>query len=368
MKKVLLATSALVTAGLLSSPVLAQQDSQEGSAMMAMSDESSISIWQEFGYSSATDNPDPESGATANRSGMYNDGELTFNFASTSDSGLRYAISTELEVNNNQAGIDEASLSLGTAEFGTVTLGANDDVSSTFATYLPGGRNMATGDDWSTGPIDAAGDDVGTGGGSGISYSATGAEYGDSNKIAYRSPSYSGFSFGGSYAIGDPEVEQDGGDDTGENADISYGVGYSTELAGASIDLQYSARSDGEDDSVSQTQYGLNVGFGKLSLAASVKDSESPAKDTVAATDVSTTGIGVGYKINDSISVAANMVNSEDDVSDNSLDTVSYSFSYTIAPGLNFAIAMNQYSYDNSADSAKNLDSDEIRGSIQVNF
>lgn len=357
MKKVLLATSALVTAGFLASPALAQQDSQEGSAMMAMSDESSISIWQEFGYSSATSNP---TDSDDDRTGMYNDGELTFNFASTSDTGLRYSISTEIEVNNAQTGIDEASLSLGTAEFGTVTLGANDDVSASFATYLPGGRNMATGDDWATGAIDADGAAVGNG----LSSSATGAGYGDNNKVAYRSPSFSGFSFGGSYAVNDEGVSQGAGD-TGDSADTSFGVRYSTEFGGASVDLQYSTRSDGEsgDGSVGNAQYGLNIGYGKLSLAASNNSSE-----TVGSNDVSTTGYGIGYKVNDDISVAANIVNSEDDVSDNELDTISYSFSYTVAPGLNFAVAVNNYSYDNSADSSKDFDSDEVRASIQVNF
>ena len=86
------------------------------------------------------------------------------------------------------------------------------------------------------------------------------------------------------------------------------------------------------------------------------------------ADDVDTTGYGIGYQVNDDIQVAANFVTSEESNSSNSLDTTVLSFSYTIAPGLNFAVAMNQYDYDNSADNNLDQKSDEVRASIQANF
>ena len=83
---------------------------------------------------------------------------------------------------------------------------------------------------------------------------------------------------------------------------------------------------------------------------------------------MTTTAFGAGYKINDDIQVAATLVSSEDDNSKNSLDTTVLSFSYTIAPGLNFAVAMNQYDYDDSSNNDLDLKSDEVRASVQVNF
>ena len=204
MKKILLATSALVATGLVASPVLAQQDSHEGSAMMAMSDTTSISIFQEFGYSSTSDN------LTEDRSSMYSDGEMTLSFSSTSDTGMTYSAHVEMEVNNGQAenGIDEASMSLSTPEFGTVTLGANDDVTANFATYMPGlavtWRLTMTG----LHAIDSNGDPVGNS----LKDSATGANYGDSNKLSYRSPSFGGMSFGGSWSELDDSNDQGDGD------------------------------------------------------------------------------------------------------------------------------------------------------------
>ena len=354
MKKILLATSALVATGLVASPVLAQQDSQEGSAMMAMSDTTSISIFQEFGYSSNSDN------LTEDRSSMWSDGEMTFSFASTSDTGMTYSAHVELEVNPNQAadGIDEASMSLSTPEFGTVTLGANDDVTAAYATYLPGGRNMASNDDWVSNAIDANGDPVGNS----LKDSATAANYGDSNKLSYRSPSFGGMSFGGSWSELDDSNAQGAGD-TGNSADTSFGAKYATEFGPATVKLSYNNSSNGESTGKSDaSSYGVSVGLDAFSFAVSTASHETDADD------VTTTAFGAGYKVNDDIQVAASVVTSEDDNSKNSLDTTVLSFSYTIAPGLNFAVAMNQFDYDHSTDNNLDLKSDEVRASIQVNF
>ena len=341
MRKVLLASSALVAVA----------------GVSAASADVTINVWQEFGFSSVSDN------TSADRDSMYNDGEMTFSFSNTSDSGLTYSASIEMEVNAGQTDMDEASMSLSTAEMGTITLGQNDDVTSTFATYLPGGRNMATGDDWAAAANNADGDAVGDG----LKTSATGAAYGDSNKVAYRSPNFGGLQFGMSYSMLDTSEAQGGGD-TGDNADTTMGVRFSTELAGASVSIQGATSDNGEDGAnKSQTDsYGVNVSMGALSLGASMSSFQSGT--SAAGDDVDSVGYGVGYTVSDQVSVAVNMVSSEDDQSDNSLDTTSLSLSYTIAPGLNFAVAMNQYEYDNNADNNLDMDSDEIRASIQANF
>lgn len=342
MKKVLLATSALVAAGAISSA-------------SAMDGGVKISVFQEFGYSSVSDN------LTDDRSSMWSDGELTFSFSNTTDTGLTYSAHVELEVNPGQAanGIDEASMSLSTAEFGTITLGANDDVTAPFATYLPGGRNMASNDDWVTNAINGDGGSVGNG----LRQSATVAAYGDSNKVSYISPNYGGVSFGGSYSELNSGNAQAAGD-SGDSADTSFGVKYKTDFAGASVALSYNNSSNGESGAAESKSaaYGVSVGLDAFTLAYSSLASEEGADD------VDTTGYGVGYKVNDDIQVAANFVTSEESNSSNSLDTTVLSFSYTIAPGLNFAVAMNQYDYDNNADNNLDQKSDEVRASIQANF
>ena len=341
MRKVLLASSALVAVA----------------GVSAASADVTINVWQEFGFSSVSDNTSDD------RDTMWNDGEMTFSFSNTSDTGLTYSASIEMEVNAGQTDMDEASMSLSTAEMGTITLGQNDDVTSTFATYLPGTRNMVTGDDFAADAHDADGNNVGEG----LKTSATGAAYGDNNKVAYRSPNFGGLQFGMSYAMLD-DGEFQAGADTGENADTTMGVRFSTELAGASVSIQAATSDNGEDGaSKDQTDsYGVNVSMGALSLGASM--SSNQVGTSSAGDDVDTVGYGIGYTISDSVSVAVNMVSSEDDQSDDSLDTTSLGISYTIAPGLNFAVAMNSYEYDNNGDNNLDMDSDEIRASIQANF
>lgn len=341
MRKVLLASSALVAVA----------------GVSAASADVTINVWQEFGFSSVSDNTSDD------RDTMWNDGEMTFSFSNTSDTGLTYSASIEMEVNAGQTDMDEASMSLSTAEMGTITLGQNDDVTSTFATYLPGTRNMVTGDDFAADAHDADGNNVAEG----LKTSATGAAYGDNNKVAYRSPNFGGLQFGMSYAMLD-DGEFQAGADTGENADTTMGVRFSTELAGASVSIQAATSDNGEDgaDKDQTDSYGVNVSMGALSLGASM--SSNQVGTSSAGDDVDTVGYGIGYTISDSVSVAVNMVSSEDDESDDSLDTTSLGISYTIAPGLNFAVAMNSYEYDNNADNNLDMDSDEIRASIQANF
>lgn len=341
MRKVLLASSALVAVA----------------GVSAASADVTINVWQEFGFSSVSDNTSDD------RDTMWNDGEMTFSFSNTSDTGLTYSASIEMEVNAGQTDMDEASMSLSTAEMGTITLGQNDDVTSTFATYLPGTRNMVTGDDFAADAHDADGNNVAEG----LKTSATGAAYGDNNKVAYRSPNFGGLQFGMSYAMLD-DGEFQAGADTGENADTTMGVRFSTELAGASVSIQAATSDNGEDgaDKDQTDSYGVNVSMGALSLGASM--SSNQVGTSSAGDDVDTVGYGIGYTISDSVSVAVNVVSSEDDESDDSLDTTSLGISYTIAPGLNFAVAMNSYEYDNNADNNLDMDSDEIRASIQANF
>ena len=194
---------------------------------------------------------------------------------------------------------------------------------------------------------------------------ATAANYGDNNKLSYRSPSFGGFSFGGSWSEIDENNSGSGpaSHDTGNSADTSFGAKFGTEFGPATVKVTYNNSSNGESTGKSDSSsYGVSVGLDAFTFAASTASHETDTDDT------DTTAFGVGYSLNDDIKVAASVVTSEDDQSKNSLDTTVLSFSYTIAPGLNFAVAMNQYDYDNSANNTLDLKSDEVRASIQVNF
>jgi len=358
MRKVLLATTALVA--------------MTGAAAA----EVSLSGYYEFGYTSVEDD------LTVDRDTMFTEGEIHVNFSNVTDSGLTLGYHTEIVTHMHSANstgnqIDDSYMSIA-GDFGTFRLGENDTIESTFATYHPGGRNMATGDDWVAQIRDADNAAVTDGDGStvvtGLRNSATGGAYGDSANLTYISPSMGGFTFGMSYASRDAGTT--GGDyqsasgsttDTGDNDDSVIGASYSTDVAGASVSLQGHVQDNAESgtDKVKKTAYGTNIGFGDLSLAVSKVDYQESTT-----TESDTLGYGIGYQINDVISVAANLVNGETTVSgvQHDLDITSFSVSYDIAPGLNFALALNNADYKDGGDATDNMKSDEMRASLQANF
>jgi outer membrane protein OmpU len=349
MRKVLLATTALVA--------------MTGAA----SAEVALSGYYEFGYTSVDDD------LTTNRDTTFTEGEIHVNFSNVTDSGLSLGYHTEIVTHRHSAAstgnqIDDSYMSIA-GDFGTLRLGENDTIESTFATYHPGGRNMLSGDDWNAQVLDADGSAVTTG----LFSSATGGAYGDNANATYISPSMGGFTFGVTYAkrtdnnSGTAGNEYQTGSTTGDNEDSVIGVSYSTDVAGASVGVQGHIQDNGESgtDKTKKTAYGTNISFGDLSLAFSKVDYE-----TSTTTDSDTFGYGIGYQVNDQFSVAVNIVDSEVDVSGtkDNLDTMVYSVSYDIAPGLNFAIALNNSDYVDGGDSTDNMKSDEMRASLQANF
>jgi outer membrane protein OmpU len=354
MRKVLLATTALVA--------------MTGAA----SAEVALSGYYEFGYTSVEDD------LTVDRDTTFTEGEIHVNFSNVTDSGLTLGYHTEIVTHMHSANstgnqIDDSYMSIA-GDFGTFRLGENDTIESTFATFHPGGRNMITGDDWTAQVRDADNAAVTDGDLStvvtGLRGSATGGAYADNANVTYISPEMGGFTFGISYAARDSGTtggEYQAASDTGDNDDTVIGASYATDMAGASVSLQAHVQDNAESgtDKVKKTAYGTNIGFGDLSLAVSKVDYEESTT-----TDSDTLGYGIGYQINDSISVAANLVNSETTVSgvQHDLDITSFSLSYDIAPGLNFAIALNNADYKDGGDAADNMKSDEMRASLQASF
>ena len=63
----------------------------------------------------------------------------------------------------------------------------------------------------------------------------------------------------------------------------------------------------------------------------------------VKTTGAETTGFGIGYQINDQLSVGGYFANADHDVANQSADIVSLSAGYTIATGLSATLAWNQF-------------------------
>jgi outer membrane protein OmpU len=348
MRKVLLATTALVA--------------MTGAAAA----EVGLSGYYEFGYASMEDD------LTTDRDTMFTEGEIHFNFTNTTDNGMTIGFHTQMVTHSHDdrstgEDMDSSYMSIA-SDMGTFRLGEYDSIESTFATYHPGGRNMITGDDWTLGVVDSAGSAITAG----LKSSATGGAYGDVANVTYLSPSMGGLTFGMTYELGDNTATASGGDyqsnnDSGDNADTAIGMGYSTEVAGASVSVQAQVADNGESSSskVKTTTIGTNISFGDISLAVSKVDYESGTT-----TESDTMGYGIGYQVTDDLSIAVNLVDSEATVSSSTddLDTTSYSVSYNIVPGLNFALALNSSDFVDSSATSNNMKSDEMRASIQASF
>ncbi|MGB2304739.1 MAG: hypothetical protein ACPH6D_09135, partial [Candidatus Puniceispirillales bacterium] len=81
-----------------------------------------------------------------------------------------------------------------------------------------------------------------------------------------------------------------------------------------------------------------------------------------------TTVAGIGYQVNDDLSVAVHVVDSENSItSGDTFKANGISASYNIASGLNFSISMNNYEGKDTSASTTN-DGSNVRASLVATF
>ena len=161
----------------------------------------------------------------------------------------------------------------------------------------------------------------------------------DEAKITYVSPSLGGISFGASFADGDSSENSPtalGASYTGSVDRIPFvGGGFTYKFSG----WQYGNGADGVKE-VKRSHYGLNIGFGDLTLTVAQLDGDVSDKN---AYEVKTTEFGVGYAINDALSVGFSTADASNDEAREEGTFQSTSVSYTIAPGLKTTASHNVY-------------------------
>ena len=325
MKKVLLATTVLAAVS-VATPVLA---------------EVTVSGYYRFGWSSYSDDSvvaNVEDSVTE----TYTDSEIHIKFSKTTDSGLTYGATFELE--GDAAGVDESSLSL-SGDFGTVILGGNDYAHDSFITWAPTHHGAYTSDSKVTVRFEdeAAAtdtDDVQDSTDVAAPYYAGNASYNDDKKITYMSPDFSGFKFGVS-------ATDDAGDD---NSNLSAGLSFSGGsgmmddgmMGGVTYKITANMFDDG--DGSESTAFGAKIGLGDMTFTASSVDIEN---GTV---EASALQFGFGYNVSDALSLGLGWSDGEEDSRDHELEVLSVSMQYTIAPGLVATAALNSYdASDNTA-------------------
>jgi hypothetical protein len=260
---------------------------------------------------------------------------ITFTGQGTADNGLTYGARIDLDdiETNNGVGVDEVSIFL-TGGWGTVVLGDDDGAVDNFETDPPTVGN---------GQVDGSWFDY-TQVGTNISYGQINT--GDTTKIYYASPSFSGFQVGVSYA-----PENDGGDNLildgvavqGGNGGGPWedvfegGATYSGEFdafnfqIGGTI-LAGSSTVAGQDDPFAY-QIGARGGFGGFTLGVQWYDntdsfnfSDSWGINAAGTYSVGAWGFGIGYSYGET-KLDGNTTTQED-------QAAAIGANYAVAPGL----------------------------------
>ena len=224
MKKVLLASSALVATAALVAPAAAS----EKVTWNAFTQFNAGSAYGEKGGMKADDAKDKPMGQSA--VDFSTNSEVHLKFSDTADNGLSYGFKVELEADQNGTNNSDENHIFISGDWGKIQLGDQDGAADQLKKtgtvgFVRGMINNTTG---------ASFDYAGAKGKTSIVASI--ARDGDNTKVTYLSPSFSGFTVGASYS---PEAN-DGGK-FGESAKGSMkdhfeaGVGYSGDFDGVGL-------------------------------------------------------------------------------------------------------------------------------------
>lgn len=262
MRKTLLATTALVAAGLLMTGVaFADDEMMEGPVTVGVGGYTTGAI----GF--ASDTSDSVRGHDI--SYVY---EIGVSGSTTLDNGITVAVSGQI---GRSAGADEGMDEIHTTlsgSFGSLRLGRTESAAFNTTTAAPGagiGGMFGVNYYW----FSTAASGVNT-------YSGLGAE--DALKVVYTSPNFNGLSIGVSYAPESSDANFAGrtvGDGLGGL--IAAGMTYSTEFMGGGS-LKLAAAYEAADDETggadpSAMKFGLNVGFDQIAFGGSMFDVDGGA-------------------------------------------------------------------------------------------
>ena len=291
MKKNLLATSALVAAG-----VLASQGAFAEAKPISLKVGGYMQQW--VGFASY----DPDNGTKVVDVDVQQDAEIIFSGSTTLDNGLTFGVNVQLEAESDsgtgtQDTIDESYLFF-RGEFGEIVLGSENGPS--YAMHYGFG-------DFGVGVTQNSGD-LGQWFLAPNAYQLSGTYQGlrhrdnDSNKIRYISPRMSGFQIGAAYS---PEATQDDDGFPTEASNVGkpeqvwdVAANYSNKLGDVDLAVSagYQAIGDG-NGATGQDPYnfglGIRVGFSGFAVSASWTH-ENDYGGTIVDRDVM--GAGINYK------------------------------------------------------------------------
>ena len=313
MRKILLATTALVAVG----------------GVSAASADVSISGGYEAQYLTSD-----ISGGTSTNLLNTDNLDYTISFSSTLDNGMAVSAS----VNTSEAGTEEVGATI-SGDFGTIGFAPLGESMTGFATA-----------------VDVTPDE-------GTAFAA--AQYqvlpadesiGDPD-ITYTSPAMGGFSF----AVGRG--------DTGTPEATYYGAKFATEAAGASVTLKYATMENDTGTAtteVSAQSIGVVIGLGNatITMAQNEKDTGNTVTEAMVGT-----GVGVSYTVSDSVKLTAYSASGDDDKDTAyEMTDTGIGISYTVTPGMVLHVTHNDQDLKNSSSYTTSTSSNRTSVNLNISF
>ena len=311
MRKVLLATTALVALG----------------GVSAASADVSISMSSEFKYSSYSDN----TGTSTDKDSYASTQDMVVTGTAAFDNGM----SAKVTIDVDEGGTQDGGFSV-TGDFGTVAFndmgydgGTAADVTADEASYL-GTWNSADND--AQMPAD---DQI------------------PEATVSYAAPAVSGFSINAGLV--------DGGD--GDDGSI-LGIGYTVEAGSTTVALSMDTYSKGTLDA---TSIGAVVTSGDFVLTLTSNNEEDTSPSAGGAYDRTGDAMGVTYKVSETLSVQAYSGTTDDSTdADYKITDTGIGATYTITPGLTVSITNN--SVEATTDGGAKTTTDGTALALNVTF
>ncbi|WP_158090226.1 porin [Kiloniella majae] len=345
MKKVLLASSALVAGAAFAAPA------------MAADGEIVWSAWTQFHVSSTgVDSDSQGDGGDTNKGVDFNtNSEIALDYSATADNGLTYGLHIELEADQNTENNSDENHIFLEGDFGRVELGDQDSAAD---------RLMVSGS--SVGfQFGMYGNYTGSVLGNDDYTKSTGArtasdlnDSSDDTKITYFTPTFNGFKAGVSFAPDSDTGNTESGNGTGVDNHFDAGINYSGNFNDFSIDAGLVAateeRSAAGSDDVTYIGVGGGIMVGYAGFSAAVGYIHDDFEDS---DEIDTVDVGLAYTTGPwSASIGAAW--SERDVDGGSdIEYTAYSagVGYQIAPGLSTWVAGSVGEYEGAAEDFTNL-------------
>ena len=315
MRKVLLATTALVALG----------------GVSAASADISVSVANEMKYSSWSNNVT----SAANKTSVTNDSTIKISASSVLDNGLSIS---SYGAQDATTGFDDFGFSIA-GDFGTLGFGGSDsgDAFETAADVTADeGEQLAQFDVTGNTMVLPADESVA------------------GSDVSYLSPDISGFQF----AIGMA--------DTGLNSDTtSMGAQYSMTTGDATIKVKYASSEAGSAagaNGVEATSMGLVVTYGDATVTIAQN-----TKELDGSYDYTGDSYGITYKMSDALTLQAYTGSTEDSMdSGHEITDTGLGLTYTVTPGMSISVTNNNTDLKDTT--VANEDSDVTTVAINLTF